>query len=57
MAKLFEVFGVEIRIDKDHYSVRLGNTAKGFYAITPRLREETIKTLQELINELIALRS
>ena len=52
MSKLFTVLGVEIRIDNDFYSVRLGNITRGFYSITEPLRNNTVKELGKLIHEL-----
>mgnify|MGYP001062317300 CR=1 FL=1 len=52
MTELFEIFGAEMRIDNGFYSVRLGNTTRGFYTITEAKRKETIETLRRLIEEL-----
>lgn len=51
---VFKIFGIEIRVDQHtHYSARIGNTTKGFYAITPEIRKQTIEACQELIKELL----
>jgi len=52
MNKLFTIFGVEVRLDKDHYSVRLGSCSRGFYALTAQKRRKNIKVLEELLKEL-----
>lgn len=51
----FDILGVKIRLDKGFYSVRLGNTTKGYYAMTPQLRAKTVKTLQDMIKELLSV--
>lgn len=52
MNEVFNVFGVEIRIENDFYSVRFANTSKGSYVITEGKRKATIKTLEKLIKKL-----
>ena len=55
--KLFRILGVEVRTQLDsigdlHYSVRLGNTTKGFFYLTKTLQTITIMELRNLLKEL-----